>query len=136
MGFTSRFNCKQNENHNFSRYLILDRITDSKIINWGSGIRMSWVDFFKTLINGEYIYSGLKSRWPKFALNAICISTYLQYSPKVLGHFALFVFCNELSSPSPPETMLVGNNGEVLAIMGKFRVHANFKCPTSEPTLF
>ena len=31
----------------------------------------------------------------------------LQYSPKVLGHFALSVFCNELSSPSPPETMLV-----------------------------
>ena len=31
----------------------------------------------------------------------------LQYSPKVLGHFALFVFCNELSSPSPPETLLV-----------------------------
>ena len=26
--------------------------------------------------------------------------------------------------------------GEVHAIMGKFRVHANFKCSTNEPTLF
>ena len=31
----------------------------------------------------------------------------LQYLRKVLGHFVLFVFCNELSSPSPSETMLV-----------------------------
>ena len=27
-------------------------------------------------------------------------------------------------------------SGEVPAIMEKFRVHANFKCPTSEPALF
>ena len=43
----------------------------------------------------------------------------VQYSPKVLRHFALFVFCNELSSPSPPETMLVFwrntcDNGKIL----------------------
>ena len=36
----------------------------------------------------------------------IC-SVHIQYSPKVLGHFALFVLFNKLSSPSPPERMLV-----------------------------
>ena len=33
VGFTIRFNCKQNEKHDFPHYLILDRITDSKVIN-------------------------------------------------------------------------------------------------------
>ena len=52
MSFTIQFNCKQNEKHNLSSYLILDRIRDTKIINGKSGIRMSKVDFYKKLISG------------------------------------------------------------------------------------
>ena len=36
----------------FSSYLLLNRITDPKIINRGSGIRMSWVAFAKILVKG------------------------------------------------------------------------------------
>ena len=52
MNVTTHFNCKQNEKHNFLCYLILGRITDTKISIRGSGIRVSWVDFSETLING------------------------------------------------------------------------------------
>ena len=58
MSLTTHFNCKPIEKHDVSRYLILARITDTKI-NGGSGIRMSWVDFSKTLINGgTYIWDS------------------------------------------------------------------------------
>ena len=52
MSFTTHFKCKQNEKHDFPRFLILDRITDTNITNGESGIKLSWVDFFKKLIFG------------------------------------------------------------------------------------
>jgi len=50
-GFIRSFNCKQSEKIAFSRYVVLDWITGSKIINRGSGIRMPWVDFSKKWIS-------------------------------------------------------------------------------------
>ena len=35
------------EKHDSSCYLILDQITDLKIKNWGSQIRVYWVNFFQ-----------------------------------------------------------------------------------------
>ena len=56
----------------------------------------------------------------------------------LVGHFgfALFVFCNELSSTSPSQTMLVSGRGT--SDNGEVHVHTNFKCPIyiDEPTLF
>ena len=43
-----------------------------------------------------------------------------------LGHFALFVFCNEISCWFMKE---------VHALLGKLHVNANFRCPTSEQKL-
>ena len=60
-------------------------------------------------------------------------TSYVQWSTKVLGHFALFLFCNDLSFSSSLQIVLA--LGEVHAIMGKFHVHANFKCPIDKPTL-
>ena len=64
------------------------------------------------------------------------VATYLnlQQLPKNLGHFALFLFCNELSSPSTPNN--VGFLGEVQAIVEKSDEHTSFKCPIDESTLF
>ena len=61
----------------------------------------------------------------------------LQYSPKVLGHFLHFLYSATNFHPPPPLPLKqCWFSGEVPTIMGTFRVHANFKCPTSEPTLF
>ena len=51
------------ENTVLSCYLLLKQITDI-VINAGSEIRMSWVDFFKTVISRGDIYSGFKSKCP------------------------------------------------------------------------
>ena len=37
------------DNTIFSGYLLFNRITDTKIINRGSGIRVSWVDFIQKI---------------------------------------------------------------------------------------
>ena len=41
------------ENVIFSHYLLLNRITDTKITNGGSGIRISCVDFFQKINKQE-----------------------------------------------------------------------------------
>ena len=53
MSCTIHFKSKQNEEHGFQRYLIFDRISDSKIINGGSGIRMPWADFYQKIDKRE-----------------------------------------------------------------------------------
>ena len=48
VSFTTHFNCKQSEN-SFSQDLLLNQITDTKIINRGTEIRMSSVDFIQRI---------------------------------------------------------------------------------------
>ena len=53
---------------------------------------------------------------------------------KVLGHFALFAFCNE-HLPLPLFVTHCWLLREVDEMKGKNEVHANFKCPIDEPKL-
>ena len=64
MSFANPFNCKQGEEDEFLRHVILDRIAGSNLTNEGwNGIRVCWVNLFKKLVSGAgAIYSGLKSR--------------------------------------------------------------------------
>ena len=61
MGFTTHFNCKQIERHDFSHYLILDQ-SQIQQNSYGSRIRLSWVDFVQTIsLQRGDAYLGLKS---------------------------------------------------------------------------
>ena len=53
MSFTTQFNIKQNREHDFLWYLILNRITDTKVINGGVWNKDVLGELFNTLINGR-----------------------------------------------------------------------------------
>ena len=59
MGFTIRLDCKQNEKHDFSHYLVLSQIVEKmKRGVWNKDVRDG---FFQKSNQGEYVALGLKT---------------------------------------------------------------------------